>query len=247
MHVFAEEYSVAFNDPVAIDLIGYDKEDDRQLLFVFECKRAYTVQKTWIFFKDFDPFFRLCRVVAPSFGQFGKYLPTTPMWKPPSPICSEGYEVVASGKSLKADQRPIFEAANQLCKGFLGFVQTRMNQKADSRIHGDKIMDCIFPVLVTTAELRLAEFDLSKVSIQTGNLDAGLNLQPLDWLVLKHPFSIAADSSCKDFRNNPHHIEDQNQWRQSHRECIYVVNSTALPKFLNQYGFRRYMHNLKIN
>jgi hypothetical protein len=228
---------------VAIDVVGADKRDDRDLLFVFECKRAYTKEKTWVFFKDVDPIFRLSRAVS-SDMQFGHYtrgdaLPGIPT------VCSEGYELVASERSFKADQHPIYEAANQLCKGFLGFVSIRMGQKIHLSPGGDKVLECIFPVLVTTAELQVAEFDVSQISLQTGNLEGNLSLMPRDWLVLKHPFSEMANTSLKDFRKNPTHQQDLQHWSQMHRESLFVVNSSKLPQFLSR-GFREYLNALRI-
>lgn len=242
MDIIAEEFAVAFNEPVAIDLIATDERDGRRLSFIFECKRAYTTQKTWVFFKDMDSKFRFCRAVS-SIMQFGQYAIGKSFAGQP-PVCSEGYELVASEKSCKADQHPIFEAGNQLCKGFLGYVQSRMRQKIGQASPPDTLLDCFFPVLVTTADLRIAEFDVSQISLQTRNLDGNLNLIPRDWLILKHPFSVLADT-FGDFRNDPSHEQDQRNWSQVHRESLFVVNADKLPTFFNG-PFRGNMHDLEM-
>ena len=243
MGVFAEEFGVTFNEPVAIDVIGVDKRGDREFLFVFECKRAYSKEKTWVFFRDIDPTFRLCRAVS-SIMQFGHYTRGTSLAANPE-VCSEGYELVASVKSFKADQYPVYEAGNQLCKGFLGFVSTRMSQKIRPSSDRDKVLECIFPVLVTTAELHVAGFDVSQISLETGNLEGDLALTPQDWLVLKHPFSVLANASFNNFRSNPPHGQDLQHWSQMHRESLFVVNSAKLPEFLNR-EFRDYLDSVRI-
>jgi len=243
MVVFAEEFGVTFNEPVAIDVIGVDKRADRHLVFAFECKRAYTKEKTWVFFRDIDPCFRLCRAVS-WIMQFGHYTRGTSLPGNP-PVCSEGYELLASERSFKADQNPVYEAGNQLCKGFLGFVGTRMSHKIRLTPVPDKVLECVFPVLVTTAELRVAEFDVSQISLQTGSLDGDLRLTPRDWLILKHPFSEMANAAVSDFRKNPPHDEDSQHWSQMHRESLFVVNSAKLPRFLAK-DFRDYLDAVKI-
>jgi len=230
MGVFAEEFGVAFNEPVAIDVIAVDKREDRQLIFVFECKRAYTRQKQWVFFQDVSPEFRLCRVVS-SHSHFGHYICGTQLERNPA-VCSEGYELVVDGETVKADQQPVYEAANQLCKGFLGFVSMRRKQKITCSSGPSGPLECIFPVLVTTAELRVAHFDVSKISLATGNLDGELQLGSCDWLVLKHPFSVVESDGASDFRDDLQSTQDSRHLSQMHRESILVVNSSGLLKLL---------------
>jgi hypothetical protein len=243
MKIFAEEFGVSFNEPVAIDVVGMDQRGDRRLLFVFECKRAYTKEKTWVFFKDIDPMFRLCRAISPTM-QFSHYTVGTALSENPA-VCSEGYELVASQKSFKADQRPVYEAGNQLCKGFLGFARTRMSQRHRPTSLPSGVLDCILPVLVTTAELHVADFDVSQISLQTGNLEGDLGLIPRDWLILKHPFAAMEDASFSDFRKDPVHEQDMKQWSQMHRESLFVVNAAKLPQFLTG-GLRDYLDKLRI-
>jgi hypothetical protein len=222
MQVFAEEFGVAFNEAVAIDIIGVDRQEDRQFLFVFECKRAYVQQKTWIFFRDISPVFRVFRRVSGT-RQLGHYVDELPL-SPKPPVCSEGYELVHKEKEIKADQKPIYDAGNQLCKGFLGLVQTRMTQNHQSESHKTKL-DCLLAVLVTTAELRIAEFEVSQISLRTGNLEGGLTSTVCDWLVLKHPFGIASGVLPEDFRDRPTNYPDMRYWSQVHRESLFVVNA----------------------
>src|SRR5262249_32318461 len=119
MGVFAEEFGVAFDVSTAIDIIARDQRNNPTLLFVLECKRAYVQQKKWIFFRDIDRKFRVARFVSAMIGQSGHYsdsIPISSNW----PVCSEGYEINTSGKNCKASPNPIYDAANQLCKGYLG-------------------------------------------------------------------------------------------------------------------------------
>src|SRR5882724_7849494 len=65
--IFAEEFGVAFSKTAAIDLIAVDKERPK-LLFIFECKRAYVKDKSWVFVRDVDPNFRFCRTASTMVG-----------------------------------------------------------------------------------------------------------------------------------------------------------------------------------
>ena len=242
MQVFAEEFGVAFNEPVAIDVIAVDRHEDRQFLFVFECKRAYAAQKTWVFFRDVSPLFRVFRRVS-GMTQSGHYADELPV-SPRPPICSEGYELLSNEKGIKADQDPIYDAGNQLCKGFLGLVQTRMSQNRLAEPHKTK-KECLLAVLVTTAELRIAEFDVSQISLHTGNLEGDLTSTVCDWLILKHPFGIASGAMHEDFRDKAADYPDMRYWSQAHRESLIVVNAAKLPEFLSG-RFRDYIHNMEI-
>ena len=243
MGLFAEEFGVTFNGSVAIDVIGVNKCEDRQLLFVFECKRAYTKEKRWVFFKDIDATFRLCRAVS-SAMQFGHYTDGTGLPEPPV-VCSEGYELVASEKGFKADQDPVYKAGNQLCNGFLGFVGMRMSQRIHAAAWQDKVLECMFPVLVTTAELHVADFDVSQISLHTGNLNGHLELPRRSWLILKHPFAEVVDASQSDFRKHSSHVKEPSHWSQMYRESLFVVTSSMLPQFLST-QFRDCLSNVKI-
>jgi len=232
MDVFAEEFGVTFNEPTAIDVIAVSAKEKQQRLFVFECKRAYAKDKTWVFFRDVDRTFRWCRVVS-SIMQFGQYTSEEPFAGNP-PVCSEGYELTNSENLTKANQKPIYEAGNQLSKGFLGFVRTRWTEQLQHNpmSPSEAPIDWIFPVLVTTADLCVAEFNAQDISLRSGNLERNLQLKAYDWLILKHPFSTFADESLGDFRNCVPHEEDRRHWRQVYRESLYVVNASKLPNFL---------------
>jgi hypothetical protein len=175
--------------------------------------------------------------------QLGHYADDLPL-SPKPPVCSEGYELVSNENGTKADQNPIYEAGNQLCKGFLGLVQTRMSQHRLIESHKAK-MDCLLAVLVTTAELRIAQFDASQISLRTGNLEGDLTSTVCDWLILKHPFGIASGLMPEDFRDRATNFPDMRYWSQVHRESLIVVNAAKLPEFLGG-RFREYLHDLEM-
>jgi hypothetical protein len=88
--IVAEELGVSFGGTRAIDILVQDKTGDHPLLFVFECKRAYTSQKRWLFFEDFHPRYRLYRRVNPWLGVDSVFVSKSPS---DPPVCSEGYEL----------------------------------------------------------------------------------------------------------------------------------------------------------
>ena len=238
---FSEEFGVTFGSPTAIDLIAFERRQDRLLLFVFECKRAYTKQKTWLFFRDIDTRFRVCRL-ASIMGASGCYSKDVPPLEGLS-VCSEGYEMVTVNGTCKADQNPIFEAANQLSRGFLGFSLLRKQQR-DRSVGFNQPVDCVVPVLATTAQLRVANLNTLSVSLSTGNLTGDLQCHNADWLVLKHPFALESGGDLKDFRSDPTNAADLDHWGQIYRESLFVVRAEKLRHFLSN-SFRDYLAGLK--
>src|ERR1051326_2901233 len=82
--IVAEELGVSFGPTRVIDIVASDKRFKPQLLFVFECKRAYAVDRKWIFFKDYDKRFRMMRTQAGLMGNssvFANSFPNAP------PVC----------------------------------------------------------------------------------------------------------------------------------------------------------------
>ena len=242
MGVFAEEFGVAFDVPTAIDIVARDMRKDPNLVFVLECKRAYVRQKKWIFFDDMDRKCRISRFVSTVAGQLGHYSETIP-GRAECHVCSEGYEIVTTGNARKATPDPIHQAANQLCRGYLGFVKLRMDQRDAARQPNEN--DSIIPVLVTTADIYVARFNVSDISLMTGNLTSGLAEQPADWVVLKHPFAVPSVSKAVDFRYyqsaNPADLEN---WKQQFRESIFVVRAEKLKSFFSK-SFRDQLHVIK--
>jgi hypothetical protein len=242
MGIFAEEFGVAFDVPTAIDIIARDKRKEPNLLFVLECKRAYVRQKKWLFFRDIDRKFRLSRLVSTVAGQTGHYSESVPLIDD-CHVCSEGYEIVTTGKECKAAPDPIYQAANQLCRGYLGFVKLRIDQRHAERQQNE--IDSVIPVLVTTAELYVTEFNVSDISLTTGNLGSDLRELPVDCIILKHPFAVPLVSKAVDFRCHPSaNPADMENWKQQFRESIFVVRADKLKAFFAQ-TFRDYLHSIR--
>jgi hypothetical protein len=242
MGVFAEEFGVAFDVSTAIDILARDKRKDPNLLFVLECKRAYVREKKWLFFRDINRKFRIARFVSTVAGQFGRYVGEVPGIAD-CHVCSDGYEIVTSLNDCKASPEPIYQAANQLCRGYLGFVKLRIDQRDAARQPNE--VDSIVPVLVTTAEIHVAQFDVADISLTTGNLDSRLKKVRVDWLVLKHPFAVPLVSRAVDFRHQPSaNPEDAENWNQQFRESIFVVRADKLKSFFSQ-SFRSHLYGLK--
>jgi len=156
-------------------------------------------------------------------------------------VCSEGYEII-SESNCTASPDPIYRASNQLSRGYLGFVKLRINQRNSTAQKPE--IDFIIPVLVTTADLHIAQYAASDISLETGNLNSALNTERVDWLVLKHPFAVPSVSDAVDFRRRPSCSHDWENWKQQFRESIYVVRADKLRLFFAQ-PFRDYLYGIK--
>lgn len=121
--IVSEELGVSFGGTRVIDILARDARDKPEILFTFECKRAYAAEKRWIFFRDLDQRYRVMRMQSGLMGHSSVFARTEP---PHLPVCSEGYEFRKSDG--KADQDPVFKAAAQLVAGYLGLIARRHNR-----------------------------------------------------------------------------------------------------------------------
>jgi hypothetical protein len=226
--ILSEELGVSFGGTRVIDIVARYRGGKPDVFLVFECKRAYAPEKRWVFFKDVQQRYRLLRVQSGLMGHSSVFANREP---PNPPVCSEGYEYRKNDQ--KADQNPIFQSAAQLSAGYLGFIARR---HSDFNRPGKAPSDAIeryVAVMVTNAELVVVQQDLRAVSFETGNIPAPPNSKQFDYLILKHPFPTP-EGIHSDFRDNPNPFPTPKDWNQLHKECIYVVHSTALSKFMSQ-------------
>jgi len=219
--IVGEEVGVSYGGSRVIDILAVDRRAPPLVYFVFECKRAYVENRRWIFFKDIDQHFRVARTQ----GLLGNSSIFRERTLPNPPVCSEGYELNKS--TTKADQDPIFRAAEQLATGFLGFIARRARELGNS----DRVERYV-PILVTTAELAVVQSDLSTVSIATGRLDSFPDARSWDWLILKHPFPTPQHLDA-DFRDKHTPPAVLAEWHQLHKESMYVVRAPMLRRFLS--------------
>jgi hypothetical protein len=183
--VLGEEYPVRYMEGAALDLLVEVRAGDNRLILPMECKRAYVRTKRWVFFQDPDP-------TSKVFYEFSGKLLRAQYGSAFEDVCIEGVEIEERRKNdkryLTASPEPIWEAARQTCKGYLGFVQQELVERRKPRaVTTDRLL--LMPVLVTTAPLFIAEVDLQAIDLSTGNLNAPLPMRSVPGLVLRHPFT----------------------------------------------------------
>jgi len=225
--IVSEELGVSFGGTRVIDIVARYRHGKSDVYLVFECKRAYAVEKRWIFFKDVHQRYRVSRVQSGLVGHSSVFVNREP---PHPPVCSEGYEY--RKRDGKADANPIFQAAAQLSAGCLGFIARRHK---DFNRPGKPPSDAIeryIPVMVTNAELLVVQQDLKAVSLETGNMPTPPKAAHVDFLILKHPFPTP-EAMDRDFRDSPNPVPSPKDWSQLHKESIYVVRASALAEFMS--------------
>jgi hypothetical protein len=231
--IVSEELGVSFGENRVIDILAKDDAKSPYIYFVFECKRAFTSQKRWFFFKDVDQRYRICRTVSSLDNNgniFGKSEPFE------TPICSEGYELrseLKSGKGLKlnANQDPVFQAASQLSSGYLGLVRRRAKEISGrtSVTMQANLRERYVPVLVTNADLILLNIDPEQINLDNGNIMSLPTGKTLPALILKHPIPTPSGIE-RDIRDWPN---PSGHWDQHYKESLYVVHSSALKNFMS--------------
>jgi hypothetical protein len=193
--ILAEELGVAFGGTRVIDIVALDTRVPPPMYFVFECKRAYALDKRWLFFRHVHQRYRVLRIHSNLLGHSSAFANGAPAQLP---VCSEGYEF---GKSdLKADQNPIFQAASQLSAGYLGLV-ARRHKELTAPMMPSALAERYVPVLVTNAELLVVEEDAKAISLETGNIAGPASVRKVDHLILKHPFPTP-EGLDRDFRDS---------------------------------------------
>ena len=226
LRIVSEELGVSFGPTRVIDIVALDDTHKPDVFFVFECKRAFTAEKRWFFFRDFDPHYRALRVQSGLQGNSSVFAKGADAGLE---ICSEGYEYHKSDQ--KADQDPVFKAASQLAAGFLGFAGRR-ERDLHPRI-GPLVerVEKYVPVLVTNAELAVLDYEVSKIALESGRLPERPHFTTVDSLVLKHPFPTP-EGMTRDLRDEAGVKPAARFWNQHHKESIYVVRATALATFM---------------
>ena len=202
--------------------------DDNKVTYVIECKKV-SPEKSWIFLKGVDQFYRQarwCNFQAAS-STFVRPSPSE------TPVCSEGYEYrrptskARDQREKKADQFPIFEAGGQLASAFLGYVHDRVADVTElTRAKSDHdFIEYYVPVLITNARLFFINADQVQLDLDTGEVTSEPDLLEVPRVILKQP--AASPKNFADFRTSI----PTNERNQRFHESIYVINARSLGVF----------------
>jgi hypothetical protein len=239
LHVLDEEHPVSFPDQTAIDLLlEYPGRSRYRFVLVVECKRAYAVNKCWVFFQE-----RTEQIKAAYFIGGGKHTAITvvPGRFDLEPH-SEGIEIDLSKlpKTVDAAYKlgncdTIHRAASQVCRGFLGFISTQPEQAPKDPNGAPSGPFLAVPVIITNATLYSCQNDYAEINLETGNLNSPLKLEKQRWVLLRHPYSEVFDQGFSDFRlHDAGDAVTPEQRAIFFKEAVLVVNSSHLKEFLLQ-------------
>jgi len=220
--ILGEEYPVRYMEGASLDLlVELSSDKDARMIFPIECKRAYVRRKKWIFFEDREELSKLCYAFS------GKDL-RSHYGSSFGPVCIEGVEIdeerLTKDAFKAASPDPIWRAARQTCKGYLGFVQQELGEREKSQSSTTDGL-IILPVLITTARLFVADADVSEIDLSTGNLAAPLSLKSVPWVVLLHPFTPSYNAGEQHLRVNvPSYVPPLERGCYQ-KEAIVVLNA----------------------
>ncbi len=247
--VEAQEYPVATDvKETRIDIILTDTTNHTKghtVYAVIECKRVKTNRGFWLFGNPSDvnytvplllglggtsPTARDVHYLQPQleFNLTGTYL-----------ISNWWISINQKGSSEKYDASPtqIENALFQACIGVSGLAQELSEQFYASAV---KTQPAVFiPVVLTTAPLYVATYDVSNINLLTGSIDpnniqfgpTGTITEEMPWLVVQYGASrnIAPDGWYdKVYATTPSELD------QYHKRSVFVVNAKHIQEFFRK-------------
>jgi hypothetical protein len=196
-----------------------------------ECKRANPLYKQWVFFDKTtqDPaaqwyfeYFQASRRPTVSAGDAVHAIQQAPK-RSGCEIFNLYLEVAVKRDGKSGHTQTIEDAFLQVTKGQSGLMAKLV------RFINEFVIKAI-PVVVTTAELFEARFDIHKVPLASGEIDSKhLKLVPLEFCAVNyHPEDAVTTKS-------PHVIEANNLESDilKHTRTVFVVQSQSVIKFLD--------------
>ena len=206
-----------------------------------ECKRANPDYKTWVFFNqrpriENDSGGSLYIQAGELVGGWDRkgdvplqkfvtqFSPPEPADVPTFTYYLETRENPPSKAGSSASTKTLEDAFNQVTLGLIGLGrQLHRSQHFSFRI---------VPVVVTTAEVFVADFNIGDVSLQRGEISrANLKLRPLDWLVVNYAISDVI-SQFAELTRDPARTLGEHLSTFVLRS-IFVVRADKMEAFLN--------------
>jgi len=249
------EHPISLKDKdVRIDIIIRDETIQGASLYgVIECKKVNPHYNCWLFGRSlYDgpvPVKAQIVKIAKSTTRRSriphfKLVPIRHLFKLDSLYIDNWWveaNIRADVRGKRTDPEPLERTFIQVCRGLGGLLIEQLRQRIKIVKDGatefyDVMSDAFFvPIVITTAALYVASYDLLNVDISTGDLERndvrfdGLS-EPLKWVMVDYavPPSIMPDELYESFEGlDPVDLEPYD-----HRS-IFVVNSRFVPKFLS--------------
>jgi len=258
--ISVEEYPTIFEDrQTRIDFILrsalYQPNNFRNRFIVAECKRANPKYSNWVFFKEDNPakkYFLLNGQYSPTSGQtytfmdiFGKienYPYCLDIFKK-SIFVDTGVETTSKNPKGKGSATETIEnACQQVITGLHGLVMDHMEAvKSEGKPQYDL---AYIPLVITTANLYVTNYDSSKVNISAGTI-AGedISFTSANWVIynwsgIGNPLEKVVSAGGRQKGNIFSPPMDSQEMKEKYlRRSIIVVNSNHLIPLLGSLSF----------
>ncbi len=245
--VLTKEYPVSTNvKDTRIDIVLRDTSvDRRQIYAIVECKRVNPTRGFWLFGNPLGAYSQplLISLREEEFSSTGrhveKHVKYAQLKLPFDDIATYlidnwWLEISKKGKQkYDASPKPIEDAFTQVCIGVSGIAQEQENQW---RKNPETFSALFIPVVITTAPLYVATYDLKDVDLVSGSIHRdkvyfgprGQEAEKMEWLLVDYGASrsISPEGLGKEVEGiSPVELEEY------HKRSIFVINSEYIVKF----------------
>ncbi len=217
-----------------------------EIYAIIECKRVNPTRGYWLFGTPLLPMFSKPLLInlreeetSPSGRHVGKHLTYAQLKLPFDDIATYlidnwWLEISKRGKQkYDASPRPIEDAFAQVCTGVSGITQ---EQEIQWEKNPETFSALFIPVIITTAPLYVATYDLKDVDLVSGSINQdkiyfgprGQEAEKMEWLLVDY----GASRSISPERLYEH-VEGISpvELEEYHKRSIFVVNSEHIVKF----------------
>ncbi len=246
--VHTREYPVSTKDRDSrVDIILRDASSTSYEIYaIVECKRVNPTRGYWLFGNPLLPSFSKPLLInlreeetSPTGRHVGKHLTYAQLKLPFDDIATYlidnwWLDISKKGKQkYDASPRPIEDAFTQVCIGVSGIAQ---EQEIQWRKNPETFSALFVPVVITTAPLYVATYDLKDVDLVSGSINRdkvyfgprGQEAEKMEWLLVDY----GASRSISPERLYEH-VEGISpvELEEYHKRSIFVVNSEHIVKF----------------
>jgi hypothetical protein len=198
---------------------------------VIECKKNNPEFTNWIFFEKYPDSGQKQSFVGTYVGENGGAFYTAKNLKLPGYISSDGREVkqnysnINSRDKTRTTNTNIEDACYQVVLATHSLIDEQFTQftlPAERRNNELFILYLYIPMIVTTANLYISDYDVSNVSIDKGEIPFDkTNLKLVDSLWYEYPVPPHLQLINEKWGLNPSNAGKDF----TYRRCIYIVNS----------------------
>jgi len=243
--VHTTEYPVSIKDRDSrVDIILRDESRlDLQIYAIVECKRLNPTRGYWLFGNPLGTFSQplLISLRAEYSERSGNYSIHYAQLKLPFDdiatylIDNWWLEISKKGSKEKhsSSPNPIEDAFTQVCIGVSGIAE---ELELQCKKNPQEISTLFIPIVITTAPLYVATYDLKDVDLASGDIKRdkiyfgprGLKPEKMEWLLVDYGASRTISPEHLD-----EHIEriSPAELEEYHKRSIFVVNSEHIVEF----------------